>query len=117
MYTWGTWLGTCGRDKEAEAAGVKERRKPKYIENMLKEAKRRKDQDDRRFDRKLVRDRRHEGEEFADKEEFMTAGYRKKLEEDRLKEEEDKRVDAAVGGDVTKTDISACDGCRRRRRR
>lgn len=61
---------------------------PKYIHNILKHAEKRKLEGERRKERQVQIEREKEGEEFADKESFVTASYLKKMEE--LKQAEEK---------------------------
>ncbi|KAG7172424.1 nuclear speckle splicing regulatory protein 1-like [Homarus americanus] len=69
--------------KNAETAARKQtaEKKPKYIHNIIKHAEKRKLEDERRTERKVQKERDEEGEEFADKESFVTASYLKKMEE------------------------------------
>merc|ERR1712203_814502 len=65
--------------KEKEVAAKKEvDRKPKYIANLLKHAKVREKENERRIERQVQKERDAEGDEFADKEKFVTSAYRKK---------------------------------------
>lgn len=57
----------------------------------MKRAAEKKLEDERVIERKVQRERELEGDQFKDKEQFMTAGYKKKLEELKRKEEEEKR--------------------------
>merc|ERR1712066_670279 len=78
-------------------------RKPKYIENLLKQAEIRTKENERRIERQVQKEREAEGDEFADKEKFVTSAYRKKMEELQKLDEEDKRRDAIENAlDVTK---------------
>ncbi|CAG4964982.1 unnamed protein product [Colias eurytheme] len=89
--------------KESKNAKTKEEKKPKYIENLLKTANKRKLENERRVERQIQKEREKEGEEFADKEVFVTSAYKKKLEELRLEEEKEKREEYLEKiGDVTK---------------
>ena len=54
---------------------------PKYIQNLLKHAEKRKLEGERRNERKVQKEREAEGDEFADKESFVTPSYLKKMEE------------------------------------
>ncbi|XP_065346895.1 nuclear speckle splicing regulatory protein 1 [Cloeon dipterum] len=69
-------------------------KKPKYIENLLKTAERRKMENERRIERQVQKEREEEGEEFKDKEEFVTSSYRAKLEEFKKQEEKERMEDA-----------------------
>lgn len=73
---------------------------PKYMTNLLRSAEVRKRDQLRARDRLLAKEREAEGDEFADKEKFVTAAYKaqqeevKKIEEEearREKEEEERR--------------------------
>lgn len=78
-------------------------RKPKYIENLLKQAEIRTKENERRIERQVQKEREAEGDEFADKEKFVTSAYRKKMEEMQKLDAEDKRQDAIENMlDVTK---------------
>jgi coiled-coil domain-containing protein 55 len=70
---------------------------PKYIENLLKTAEKRKMENERRVERQVQKEREEEGLEFKDKEEFVTSAYRAKLEEFRLQEERERLEDAVEG--------------------
>lgn len=72
--------------KEANAE-----KKPKYIESFLAAAQTRKLDRLRAEEKMLEREREKEGDEFADKDKFVTEAYRKQMEEVRLAEEEEKR--------------------------
>jgi len=90
--------------KEKEVASKKEvDRKPKYIANLLKHAKVREKENERRIERQVQKERDAEGDEFADKEKFVTSAYRKKMEEMQKLDEEEKKRDAIENAlDVTK---------------
>ena len=61
---------------------------PKYMNSLLKSAQLRKREQDRREEKKIQKEREEEGDEFKDKEAFMTGAYKEKLKE--LKETEDR---------------------------
>lgn len=69
-------------------------RKPKYISNLLKQAEVRNQEEERRKERKVQKEREEEGDEFADKEKFVTSAYRKKMEEMQKLDEEEKKKEA-----------------------
>ena len=71
-----SWNIKCFQDK-----------KPRYIENLLKHAEIRNRERERLLERKVQKEREAEGDEFADKEAFVTAAYRKKMEEMQKLEE------------------------------
>ncbi|KAI9861789.1 MAG: hypothetical protein M1813_005138 [Trichoglossum hirsutum] len=74
--------------KSNEEADLAER-KPKYMESLLAAAEVRKRDQLRAKEKMLQRDREAEGDEFADKEKFVTSAYKEQQEEmARLEEEE-----------------------------
>ena len=48
---------------------------------------------DRRYERKLLKERKEEDEQFGDKQKFVTSAYRKKLEEEEKWAYEDRLAD------------------------
>lgn len=66
-------------------------RKPKYINNLLDAAARRKQDQQIAREKLLQREREAEGDEFADKEKFVTGAYKEQQEETRRLEEEEKK--------------------------
>jgi hypothetical protein len=70
---------------------------PRYIQSLLKQAERRKREQERRLEREVQKEREAEGDEFKDKEEFITSAYRKKLEEFKKLDEEERRQDQIDG--------------------
>jgi len=92
------------RKKEVEKESKKDvDRKPKYVHNLLKAADERQKEFERRIERQVQKEREKEGNEFADKESFVTSAYRKKMEEIAIQEEEEARmarIESAL--DVTK---------------
>ncbi|WPH03092.1 Hypothetical protein R9X50_00596700 [Acrodontium crateriforme] len=66
-------------------------RKPKYINNLLDAASRRKQDQLIAREKLLQKEREAEGDEFADKEKFVTGAYKKQQEEARRLEEEEKK--------------------------
>uniref|UniRef100_A0A336LD85 CSON009207 protein n=1 Tax=Culicoides sonorensis TaxID=179676 RepID=A0A336LD85_CULSO len=86
-----------------EKAKKAEDKKPKYINRLLLAAEKRKIENERRIERQVQKEREAEGEEFKDKEAFVTASYRKKLEELKKAEEAEAREAYLESiGDVTK---------------
>lgn len=76
---------------------------PKYIKRLLVTAETRKKEYERRIERQVQKERELEGEEFKDKESFVTSSYRAKLEEMKLAEEVERRNEYLESiGDVTK---------------
>lgn len=74
---------TAGRDADAKAAGAGEAKKSKYIEAMRATSRRRQVISDRVYERKLQKEREEDEDLYADKEKFITSGYREKLEADK----------------------------------
>ncbi|KAJ3472505.1 hypothetical protein NLG97_g10935 [Lecanicillium saksenae] len=66
-------------------------KKPKYMKNLIQAADVRKRDLLIAEEKKIAREREEEGDEFADKEKFVTAAYKKQQEENRRIEEEEKR--------------------------
>ncbi|KHN99545.1 coiled-coil domain-containing protein 55 [Metarhizium album ARSEF 1941] len=66
-------------------------RKPKYMRSLLQAAEVRKRDALIAEEKKIAREREAEGDEYADKERFVTEAYRKQQEENRIFEEEEKR--------------------------
>jgi coiled-coil domain-containing protein 55 len=65
-------------------------RKPKYMSNLLAAAAVRKRDATIAEEKRLAREREAEGDEFADKEKFVTSAYKKQQEENRRLEEEER---------------------------
>ncbi|XP_053947905.1 nuclear speckle splicing regulatory protein 1 [Anastrepha ludens] len=90
------------REQEEEVKS-KTPKKPKYIGRLMEFAERRKLENELRMERQVQKEREQEGEQFKDKESFVTASYRKKLEEMRkLQEQEERDEYLEAIGDVTK---------------
>ncbi|OAQ70213.1 coiled-coil domain-containing protein 55 [Pochonia chlamydosporia 170] len=70
-------------------------RKPKYMKSLLQAAEVRKRDALIAEEKKIAREREAEGDEFADKEKFVTEAYKKQQEENRRLEEEEKRREEA----------------------
>lgn len=68
-----------------------EERKPKYMKNLLRAADVRKRDQLIAEEKKIAREREAEGDEFADKEKFVTEAYKKQQEENKKLEEEERR--------------------------
>lgn len=89
--------------KEQNKPVKKSLKQPKYIHNLLKAAERRKTEQEHRMERMVQKEREAEGEQFADKESFVTSAYRDKLEQFKKMEEEEERMDRLEAiADVTK---------------
>lgn len=89
--------------EDAKKAKTTEVKKSKYIERLLVTADQRKKEYERRIERQVQRDRAAEGDMYKDKETFVTATYRAKLEELKKAEEIERREEYLEAiGDVTK---------------
>ncbi|XP_018420987.1 PREDICTED: nuclear speckle splicing regulatory protein 1 [Nanorana parkeri] len=78
-------------------------RKPKYIQNILQAVEVRKKEQEKRMEKKIQKERELEGDEFKDKEAFVTTAYKKKLQEKAEEEELEKReAELEASLDVTK---------------
>lgn len=70
---------------------------PKYINQLLRSAEQRKLEMERRTERKIQKERENEGDEFKDKESFITPAYQAKLEE-RKQQEAEERIKEQMEG-------------------
>ncbi|KAJ5770583.1 uncharacterized protein N7511_002634 [Penicillium nucicola] len=77
--------------KPSKAATETKSDVPKYMKNLLESAEIRKRVQLRARDRQLAKEREAEGDEFADKEKFVTSAYKAQQEEMRKVEEEEAR--------------------------
>ncbi|TKA29795.1 hypothetical protein B0A50_03159 [Salinomyces thailandicus] len=82
---------TVSEAKKEEARKDAVERKPKYIDNLLDAAARRKQDQLIAREKLLQKEREAEGDEFADKEKFVTGAYKQQQEEARRLEEEEKK--------------------------
>ncbi|UYV81999.1 NSRP1 [Cordylochernes scorpioides] len=69
----------------------KDRKKPKYIHALLHKAEQRRLERERCKTRKIHKEREQEGEEFADKQIYVTSSYKKQLEEQQALEAREER--------------------------
>ncbi|KAJ3153270.1 hypothetical protein HDU89_000901 [Geranomyces variabilis] len=76
-------------------------KKPRYMAALIKASAQRKIDLERAELRKVQREREEEGEEFGDKEKFVTGAYKQQMAELKRVEEEEKRREA-MEGDVSK---------------
>ncbi|KAM8975837.1 nuclear speckle splicing regulatory protein 1 [Pelodytes ibericus] len=78
-------------------------KKPKYIQNILKAVEVRKKEQEKRMEKKIQKEREMEGQEFEDKEAFVTSAYKKRLQEKAEEEEQERReAEMEASLDVTK---------------
>ncbi|KAI9830088.1 MAG: hypothetical protein M1826_005081 [Phylliscum demangeonii] len=95
-----TMTTTSGPDQsapagDADATASATARKPKYMSNLLAAAEVRKRDQLRAKEKVLMREREAEGDEFVDKEKFVTGAYKAQQEEVRRLEEEERRREEA----------------------
>lgn len=76
--------------QEEKKTKITKDRTPRYIGNLMKAAEKRKKENERRAQHKIQKEREQEGEEYADKEAYVTLAYRKKMQE--MQEEEEKEM-------------------------
>lgn len=89
--------------EEAKKAKSNVNRESKYINKLLVAAEKRKIEYETRIERKVQKEREAEGDQFKDKEVFVTAAYREKLEAMKKAEETAQREEYLENiGDVMK---------------
>jgi coiled-coil domain-containing protein 55 len=83
-------------------------RKSRYIEDLIAKAAARKQESDVSYERRLLKERLKEDHLYADKDKFVTAAYRAKLQEDakwlaedKVRDELEQEEDVAKRGDMT----------------
>ncbi|KAI3336656.1 hypothetical protein HD806DRAFT_474372 [Xylariaceae sp. AK1471] len=89
IYDYDAVYDSLKPEKEATQEDIE--RKPKYMKNLLASAAVRKRDALIAEEKKIAREREEEGEEYADKEKFVTEAYKKQQEENRRIEEEERR--------------------------
>ena len=83
--------GAAAADAARKAAKESEGDKPKYVNQLLAAAELRKKDRIRAEDKLIEREREKEGDEFKDKDAFVTSAYKEQQAELRRAEEEEKR--------------------------
>lgn len=92
IYSYDAVYDSLHAKPEKSNASAETNEVPKYMTNLLRSAEIRKRDQTRARDRQLAKEREAEGDEFADKESFVTSAYKKQQEELRkMEEEEEKR--------------------------
>ncbi|KAF9438047.1 hypothetical protein BGZ76_009996 [Entomortierella beljakovae] len=88
-------------DRARELARKKDsqERKPKYFEDRLKAAELKKKDRQIAEERRIEREREKEGDEFKDKEMFITPAYKAQKEEMRKAEEEERKREEMIAND------------------
>ncbi|KAI0481125.1 hypothetical protein GGR56DRAFT_305833 [Xylariaceae sp. FL0804] len=89
IYDYDAVYDSIKPEKHVTEADVE--RKPKYMKNLLESAAVRKRDALIAEEKKIAREREEEGDEFADKEKFVTEAYKKQQAENRRIEEEERR--------------------------
>lgn len=84
-------LKAAQRARDAEAKKEASQRKSRYMADVTRAAEQRERDRGVAELKKIQREREAEGDEFADKEQFVTEAYKRKQEEDRRAEEEERR--------------------------
>ncbi|KAI9747058.1 MAG: hypothetical protein M1815_004675 [Lichina confinis] len=84
-------LHAASQKKKAAQAAEAAERKPRYMSNLLAAAEVRKRDQLRARDKLLAREREAEGDDYADKEKFVTEAYKAQQEEVRRLEEEERQ--------------------------
>jgi hypothetical protein len=90
-------------------------RESRYIAGLLEKAEERKREQDVLYERQLAKERAAEDHLFGDKERFVTAAYRRKLEEDAKWKEEQKKMWVVARHSVVACCRVACAAGRRGR--
>lgn len=84
-------LKAVEKQREAEVKKESAQRKSRYMADVTKAAEQRERDRGVAELKKIQREREAEGDEFADKEKFVTEAYKRKQEEDKKAEEEERR--------------------------
>ncbi|XP_052072425.1 nuclear speckle splicing regulatory protein 1-like [Mytilus californianus] len=96
VYEYDSIYDSMQEKKAQQAAAISSdksnvEKKAKYIGGLLKASEVRKREFERQQERKVQKERETEGDEFAEKEVFVTGAYRKKMQEMQEAEEEERR--------------------------
>jgi coiled-coil domain-containing protein 55 len=95
IYDYDAAYETFNAQKERKKGDGAQGSGPKYMGSLLQSAEVRKRDQLRAREKLLQREREAEGDEFADKEKFVTGAYKKQQEENRKLEEEEKKREEA----------------------
>ncbi|EXJ90795.1 hypothetical protein A1O1_03899 [Capronia coronata CBS 617.96] len=95
VYDYDAAYETFHAPKENKSTSGGEPSGPKYMGSLLQSAEVRKRDQLRAREKLLQREREAEGDEFADKEKFVTGAYKKQQEEIKRMEEEEKKREQA----------------------
>lgn len=91
VYDYDAVYETFSADKDKKNTSSSGSTVPKYMTNLLASAEVRKRDQLKAKEKALQKERDAEGDEFADKEKFVTSAYKKQQEEMRKMEEEEKK--------------------------
>ena len=89
IYDYDSFYDTLHAKPSTTANKADQEKRPKYMSNLMAAAEVRKRDQLRAKEKLLAKEREAEGDEFADKEKFVTAAYRRQQEENRKLEEEE----------------------------
>jgi hypothetical protein len=95
VYDYDAVYDTFHAHKEKKSSGGAQDSGPKYMGSLMQSAEVRKRDQLRAREKLLLREREAEGDEFADKEKFVTGAYKKQQEEIKKMEEEEKKREEA----------------------
>jgi hypothetical protein len=95
VYDYDAAYDTFHAHIEKKASSVTQESGPKYMGSLLQSAEVRKRDQLQAREKQLQREREAEGDEFADKEKFVTGAYKKQQEEIRKQQEEEKKQEEA----------------------
>lgn len=94
VYDYDAVYDSSHASSKAKSSSTDADRKPKYMANLLAAAEVRKRDQLRAKEKMLLKEREAEGDEFADKEKFVTEAYKAQQEEVKRLEEEEARKEA-----------------------
>lgn len=89
IYDYDSFYDTLHAKPSTSSSLADQEKRPKYMSNLLAAAEVRKRDQLRAKEKLLAKEREAEGDEFADKEKFVTAAYKRQQEENRRLEEEE----------------------------
>lgn len=93
------------RPAEEKKPKEPEERKSRYIGDLLQSAQQRQREREMAMERKIAKEQAEEEDDYRDKQKFVTAGYKRKLEERQLWQAEQERQEEAAG-DVNKSGMA-----------
>ena len=89
IYDYDSFYDTLHAKPTTTSNKADQEKRPKYMNNLMAAAEVRKRDQLRAKEKLLAREREAEGDEFADKEKFVTAAYKRQQEENRRLDEEE----------------------------